>query len=44
MDGMVVIGHMSSKSTFGATKENGKCGIEIKKGILFNFFVCLFYR
>ena len=31
MDGMVVIGHMSSKSTFGANKENGKCWIEKKE-------------
>ena len=41
MDGMVVIGHGSSKSTFGANKENGKCGIEMEKGIFLIVFVCL---
>ena len=44
MDGMVVICHRPSKSTFSAIKENGKCGIEMDKGICLFVFVCLFYR
>ena len=33
--------HICHKSS---NKKNGKCGIEMEKGILFNCFVCLFYR